>query len=490
MRFIAAAALLIVLLGGCRNDIEVEAPPRDSTQLVIPDINSRLSLPVTIPLARIRDMIARDVPRTLYAIDETRDDCVPPERVRVLGRDIRITPRISCRIVGNVTRGNLTLRGEGRNLIVRMPVSATVSARDIGGVLRGETATGSAVVEAVVRIDIGRDWSPGANIDLRYNWARAPGIDFLGQRITFMDEADERLRPAMAQIERDIERELARINVRSQASQLWEQAFTVESLNGEDPPAWLWLQPQSIGITGMSADRNNLVLNLAMGARTRTFLGNKPEAPQVSPLPRNIPPEGDGGLDIFLPVLGEYDLLEPIVQRELQELNERGVVLPGVGNVEAQIAAVEIYATTGGRIAVGIDLNLTPKDGAAQRYGSVKGRLWLTGRPRGDYDSERISIDDLQVYGDTDRLASDLLLKFAQTPALEAQLEMALQQNFESEYARILGLAQTALREVRIGDVRLSANIDDVRHGQVLVTEQGLYLPLRVNGTARAVLVN
>jgi len=490
MRLFGAISLLLLLLGGCQNEIEVEAPPRDAAQLNIPDVDSRLSLPVTIPLSRIRDMIARDVPRTLYAIDQNRDDCVPPERVSVLGRDIRITPRISCRIVGNVTRGNITLRGEGRNLIVRMPVSAQVSARDIGGVLRGETATGSAVVEAVVRVDIRRDWSPATQISLRYNWSRAPGVDFLGQRITFMNEADQRLRPIMVRIERQIERELASINVRSKAAELWAQAFTVQSLNSEDPPVWLRLQPRSIGIAGMSAGRRNLVINLAMGARTHTFVGERPEAPEASPLPPNAPPAGSGGLDIFLPVLSEYALLEPIVLRELRKLDERGISLPSVGRVETQIGAVEIYPTSGGRIAVGIDLTMTPTEGAAQRYGMVQGRVWLTGRPRGDYDSEEISIQGLEVYGDTDRLASDLLLKFASSSDLKDQLESALQENFEREYDHVLKLAQGALEEIRIGDVRLSADISQVRHGQILAVEQGLYLPLRVNGTGRAVLVN
>ncbi|KLI63503.1 DUF4403 family protein [Aurantiacibacter marinus] len=490
MRFFAALALIALLLGGCRNEIAVEAPPRDAAQLQIPDVDSRLGLPVTIPLARIRDLIASDVPRTLYAIDESRGDCVPPERVSVLGREIRVTPRISCRIVGNVQRGNITLRGEGRNLIVRMPVTAQVSARDIGGILRGETATGSAVVEAVVRIDIDRNWSPATDITLRYNWSRAPGIDFLGQRITFMEEADERLRPVMARIERQIERELARVDVRSQAAELWQQAFTVESLNSENPPAWLWLEPKTIGITAMSAGRNALTINLAMGARTRTFLGERPEPPEAIPLPPNAPPQGAEGLDIFLPVMSEYALLEPIVLRELRQLDERGIALPGVGRVNTEIAAVEIYPTSGGRIAVGIDLAMTPTQGTARRYGKVQGRLWLTGRPRGDYDSERISIEDLQVYGDTDRLASDLLLKFAQSPQVNARIEAALQENFDREYAHVLELAQQALEEIRIGDVRLSADISQVRHGQIHAVEQGLYLPLRVNGTGRAVLVN
>ena len=493
LKQLAAIVCLALALAGCRNEIEVEAPPRDAAQLNIPDVDSRLSLPVTIPLARIRDKIAGDVPRTLYSIDQSRENCVPTERVRVLGRDVRVTPRIRCRIVGNVTRGDITLRGEGRNLIVRMPVSAQVSARDIGGslsALNGQSATGNAVVEAVIRIDIRRDWSPATQISLRYNWSRAPGVELFGQRITFMNEADQRLRPIMARIERQIESELARIDVRSQAAELWTQAFTVQSLNRENPPAWLWLQPRSIGITGMSADRNNLVISLAMGARTHTFLGAQPEPPEVSPLPPNEAPQGATGLDIFLPVLSEYSLLEPIILRELQKLDERGITLPGVGRVQTEVGGVEIYPTSGGRIAVGIDLGMTPTEGSARRYGTVQGRVWLTGLPRGNYDSEDISIENLEVYGDTDRLASDLLLKFANSPDLNARLEAALQENFEREYAHVLELAQDALADIRIGDVRLSAEISEVRHGQILAVEQGLYLPLQVIGAGRAVLAN
>jgi len=481
---------LALALAGCRNEIALEAPPRDAAELEIPDMQSRLAVPVTIPLETIRSMIAREVPRRLYDIDETRDNCAPTERVRVLGRDVRVTPRVSCRIVGSVRRGDLTLRGDGRNLVLRMPVSAEVSARDIGGVLSGETATGNATLEAVVRVDIRRDWSPDVQIDLRYNWSRPPGVDFLGQRITFMQEADQRLRPIMTRIEREIERELERVNLRAQVEELWEQAFTVKSLNRENPPAWLYLQPLKVGIANISTTRSNLVLNLAMEANTRTYLGERPDAPLPTSLPPNEAPDGADRLDVFLPVLSEYALLEPIVLRELRKLDERGIVLPGIGRVQGEFEAVEIYPTHDGRIAVGIDLVMTPLEGAASRYGTVAGELWLTGKVEGDYDSQQISVAQLQVYGDTDRLASDLLLSFARSPELDARLEAALQENFDREYARVLEVAGAALEEVRIGDFVLVAEIDNVNHGQIRAAAQGLYLPIALQGNARIALDN
>ncbi|WP_340589324.1 DUF4403 family protein [Erythrobacter alti] len=490
MKHLFALAWLALLLAGCRNDIAIEAPPREAPGLVIPDLQSRLAVPVSIPLESIRTIIARNVPRELYEIDETRGNCAPTERVSVLGRDVRVTPRISCRIVGNVWRGNLTLRGEGRDLVIRMPVTAVVSARDIGGVLSGETATGSAVVEAVVRVDIRRDWSPAAQVDLRYNWSRPPGIDILGQRITFMQEADEQLRPVMARVEREIERELERVNVRSRVADLWRQAFTVESLNRDDPPAWLYLQPRKVGIASMATTRSSLVLNLVMEATTRTYLGERPEPPEPASLPPNEVPQGAGQLDLFLPVLSEYALLEPIVLRELRVLAESGINLPGVGQVDAHFTSVEVYPTQGGRIAVGIELTMTPTQGAARRYGTVEGQVWLTGLVEGDYDSRDVSISDLQVYGDTDRLASDLLLKFARSPELDAQIEAALQENFEREYAHVLEAAGEALEAVRIGNFVLSAEIETVRHGQVRAAAQGLYLPLAVQGSGRITFVD
>src|SRR3546814_9538674 len=75
-----------------------------------------------------------------------------------------------------------------------MPLHAKISARDVGGVLKGETATGAAMAHARVRIELTPDWRTRGKARITYGWTKAPGIDFLGRRIIFTDQADEKLK--------------------------------------------------------------------------------------------------------------------------------------------------------------------------------------------------------------------------------------------------------------------------------------------------------
>src|SRR3546814_18438554 len=97
------------------------------------------------------------------------------------------------------------------------------------------------------------DWSSDVcSSDL--GWTKAPGIDFLGRRITFTDQADEKLKPVVASVEREVNREIAKIDIRKQAADIWRQAFTSLELNRENPPVWMRQTPQRILYGGTRHD--------------------------------------------------------------------------------------------------------------------------------------------------------------------------------------------------------------------------------------------
>src|SRR5690606_15869506 len=100
------------------------------------------------------------------------------------------------------------------DLTISMPVSATIHARDADGIFKGETATGSAVVRAQVRLSLDERWEPRGKVDISYDWSEPPGIDFLGQRIRFVERADRELVDVIAGLEREVQREVARQQVR------------------------------------------------------------------------------------------------------------------------------------------------------------------------------------------------------------------------------------------------------------------------------------
>src|SRR5690606_11795500 len=147
-----------------------------------------------------------------------------------------------------------------------------ISARNVGGVLKGETATGAAMAHARVRLNLREDWTPAATVRLAYDWTTPPGIDFLGQRISFTDQADARLSPIIRDLERTLPGEIARLNVRAKVGGAWRQSFTSLELNAEDPSVWMRVTPQRLSYGGYSLSGGKLRLRLGMEASTETFV--------------------------------------------------------------------------------------------------------------------------------------------------------------------------------------------------------------------------
>lgn len=258
---IFAALILMASLTACDRQTEVEAPPRATDKAPSPSQKSLIAVPINANTASLKQALERAVPKTLWTINQRERACVQPQRVKVFGKKVKVTPPIACTIVGQVTRGPLRLRGEGADIVVDMPLRAMIAARDVGGVLKGETATGAAMAHARVRIELTPDWRTQGKARITYGWTKAPGIDFLGRRITFTDQADAKLKPVVANVEREVNREIAKIDIRKQAADVWRQSFTALELNRENPPVWMRVTPQRILYGGYRIEGQRMNLN-------------------------------------------------------------------------------------------------------------------------------------------------------------------------------------------------------------------------------------
>lgn len=479
------AALGAVLLAACTNEVEVEPPSRVETAPDLGNVSSTMQVPLVVSLDEVQRALERETPRQLWSMNERRANCIPSQTVRPLGIDIEVTPDIACTIIGEASRGRMRLTGNGNRLTIRFSVEASVRAEDIGDVLAGETATGSADVILNARLSLTPQWQLRADLDLDYAWSNEPGIDFLGQRIQFTRQADEALAGVVRDIERQLEREFARIDLRPMAERAWRQGFAVVSLNAENPPAWLRITPQQLGIEGYRVNGRQLTIDIALQARTETMVGERPGDPEAVALPAMAGDIGGTGVHVAVPVLADYAQLEPVVLRELTELAERGITLPQIGPVDAEFADVTIYATEGRRLALGFTARVTPREGLAARYGEAEGEIWLTGMPYNAHDSAVVSIRDLAIAGDTDRPGVDLLIALFADEQVLAAIEGALVEDFSGDYERIIEDAREAVSELRSGNVTLSLSIDEVRHGRIQATGAGLFLPVEVAGSGQ-----
>lgn len=481
-RLVFATLPLAVAVSACDRKTEVKAPPRATDKAPSPTQKSLIAVPINASAASLKQALERAVPRTLWTINQRESACVQPQRVKVFGKKVKVTPPIACTIVGQVTRGPLRLRGEGSEIVVDVPIHATISARDVGGVLKGETATGAAMAHARVRIDLTPDWQTQGKARITYGWTRAPGIDFLGRRITFTDEADAKLKPVVAGVEREVNREIAKIDIRKQAADIWRQSFTSLELNRENPPVWMRVTPQRILYGGYRIDGQRINLDLGLEAITETFVASRPADPAPTPLPRLVRQAPKPHLDVRVPVIADYAQLQPVVDRALAKRSLRPFELPKVGPMKVKFGKSTIYGAEGGRIAVGVDVDakLEMRSGEPTR-----GRIWMTAVPANRPGSAEVHFTGLAINGDTDGVGGDLLILLGRSEGFAPLIAEALTQNFTRDLGELQGKIRRAVDQRREGAFVIHTRVDGFEIGEIKAYGNGLYLPVRMVGGAR-----
>ncbi|WP_375396812.1 DUF4403 family protein [uncultured Sphingomonas sp.] len=476
----------VAVAGGCARNVSNPAPPRIDEATTLPAQSSIIVVPVTADLDQLAAGINRSAPRQLWRIDERKPDCLPAQRVKIgIGKlkigKVKVLPDIGCRIVGQVTRGTISLSGRGDTLIVTFPVHAAISAQDVGGIIKNKTATGSAVVRAVARLSIARDWSPRASVAIAYDWKDPPGIDFLGKRITFASKADAKLKGVIAGLERSLPGELAKLRLRQRLAAVWSRAFTTIELNRDKPPAWLRVTPRQLGFGGYRIAGRQLSMLLSGEALTETFVGNRPADPVATPLPPPTRTAGTPGLRFFVPVVADYAQLELVIQRTLRKIAARGITLRGVGPVDAEFGKVTVYATTGGHIAIGVEAKARAR---ASTLTTTKGEIWLSALPYNDPGSQVVRARDVQLAGTTDSGIVNVLFALFNDARVQEGVRRSLTHDFAPDYQRVLAAARKAIGQRREGDFILSVDVTDVANGRIRVTGGGLFMPVRAEGKA------
>jgi hypothetical protein len=475
-----ALLLAPLILAGCHKG--TPAPHRLDTPAQLPQEASTIVVPVSARLADLEKGINDALPATLWSIDRLEPACVPAQRVKVFGHKLKVTPDLSCRIIGQVTHGHARLSGSGQLLHLTLPVSATISAKSIGGIIKQETATGASTVHADIRLAVKRDWSPVATARIDYDWREAPGVTLFGKRITFTDKADEKLKGVVAKLQHDLPQELAKLNLRGKVAAAWAQGFTSVQLNRDNPPVWLRIAPQQVAFNGYRVVGDRLELTTAARALTQTFVGKRPPDLPATPLPPLSKDVGAPSLTFAVPVLADYHEIEPVLLRALTKLADRkGITIPHLGRVDAHFGGVTMYATDGNRLAVGVQLDAKLQSGL---LGRTSGVVWLTGVPYNRDNSEVIEIRDLRATGSTDSHSVNLLLSIIETPAVLDQIRGSLTQHFGKDYDKVLASARQAIAEKRVGDFVLAATVTRVTHGRIVPTGQGLFLPVHAEGQA------
>lgn len=456
------AVLLLLLLAACGR-LATPAPPRAPAEEVIAPQVSRVALELEAGLPELRAALEAAVPKTIHAVDEVRERCLPPG--------------LSCRLEGEVVRGPIALSGRGETLSLTIPLAGNVRASEILGFAGTPRATGRAVVRASVRFSLGPDWQPVPKVDLAWTWSEPPGVRLGPRRITFQHQVDAELAKLARQIEARLPAEIAKLRPRAELADAWASAHTSILLNRTNPEVWMRVTPRALAVGALRVRGDRVALPLVVEATTETFVGHRPPDPPVGPLPPPARLAADG-FRLVIPVLADWEVLEGVLGKALTKAAAKGITVPVLGAVDARFGRPTLYGTGGGRVALGLPLE------ARSGLVRAKGKVWLTAAVRNAPGSQRLGIADLEVTGDLEGAQGRLLLAVVNAPVIREAIAAELGQNFTRDFEGLMAKIDRALTDRRIGAFLLNARIAETHNGVIRPLGQGAFLLVEARGDA------
>ena len=470
---VACVVLLLVVVAGNRGVSNLE-PPRLTTSVVIPARSSSIAVPITARVADLERLLNDRIPTTFTSTQAQQAACA----------NAGFAGRIGCQFTGTITRGAITVSGgDADTLRLSIPVSGTVDANEMARFVGRAPISAAAVIDAVVRIGVTGDWHPDAAVAISYRWVVAPSFDVFGRRISAAAVADPIISGLITRLEAAVPECIEMLQPRQRLTTAWGQGFIVVPVNAANPAVWLRITPQALHFSNYSVTDNLLTLGLGMTAVTETFVGARPAAAAVTPLPppAPIPPGGYSAFRANVPIVADYSGLEQLVTAALKQVKSPSFALRGIGSVAAEFDTVRIHATDGGRLAIGLTLSATTQ----RQWLRPRGTVWLTALPYIVPGTQRLEIRDVRVGGTPDSASFRLLLAVAQSRLVRDQIGRAMTQDFARQYAKALATAETTLANRRLGDFVLSVTIDTATIGTLQAGATALTLPVAAVGTAR-----
>lgn len=421
-----------------------------------PKIKSSITMPVTIPLSEISNMINTSVKDLIFQDDSYTDNDNDQFKVKVW----KTRP---IRLVGSTNQ----------SILIEVPLKIWAE-KGIGtlGVYTYQETTFETVMYFKTTLDFKNNWSISTFTQpMGFKWVKKPVLDFGKIEIPITSLVEKSLKEQQYNFCKTIDQQMAsQLNFQQYAVLAWN-AFSQPFNISEEYNTWLKITPINVNITPLKFYGNQINTNIGIDIFSETYTGTKPEASQPAKAVMNFN---------FIPLLADQFVLQTTANIPFSEatniakktfLNKEF----DIRDSKVKISDIKVYGEAN-RIMIEADTE-----------GYVKGTAFISGIPVYDQTKRKIVLSDtkfkLKTANILQKLATSLfkgkIVKMIEdeygipTAELETSSKKSIEEAFNKEYYKGL---------------KMTGKVSNLKPHQILLNDSGITAVIDTNANLRFTL--
>lgn len=465
------------------------------------DTTSTITLPIDIELDYIQNKIQSALPSPLVDLNSQRQVCVKAtwfkskgvpkcsfKGIKLYCKDswirTKATPDISCETEGWVRRsGPLTITGSGNTLNVSLPLSAQMSAKNIGNLIKSETVNAEATINASATIDLDKQWNPIVSINPEYQWDKQPTLELFDLiPITLAEKVEPELEKILDKEKVKFPDYLKSLKVQQTVRQLWNDVQEPIKINA-DPATFLLVKPLSASFSGFNTLGNKLSTKISLKIETAIVVSNVRPSIEKKALPTLIKHTLlDDSFILNIPVHVKLIEIENSYNRKFPNgfdmpLDE--LKLPGTVNLSNLVLDSE-------NDSIKIKMNI--KREISDFIPPIEGIIQLIAKPRLDVLTQTLTLESVSIDSESGGFWFNKLSQLATIPLIEDKLTKHISYDLNNDLKTVRELFSGELNPNTHSSITIRGSLDNMQAQSLLVSGGYVAVNIITKGKLRALV--
>lgn len=421
-----------------------------------PKVKSSITMPVTIPLSEISNMINASVKELIYQDDSYTDNNNDQFKVKVW----KTRP---IRLVG----------GTNQNLLIEVPLKIWAE-KGIGtlGVYSYQNTTFETVMSFNTALNFKNNWTISTNTQPNgFRWVTKPVLDYGRIQIPITPLVEKSLIEQQQKFCKTIDQQMAtQLNFQQYAVMAWNvfsQPFNIS----EEYNTWLKVTPMNVNITPLKFYANQINTNLGIDVYSETFTGSKPAASE---------PVKSASSFNFIPVLGDKFLLQTTANVPFTEATNiaRTMFLNKEYDVRGSSVKIKDIKVYGVEDRIMIE---------AETEGYVNGKAFISGIPVYDETKKKIVLSNTKFNLKTSNFlqkTATLLFKGKIVKMIEDEYGIPTQ-DLENTSKKSI---EEAFNKEYYKGLKMNGKVFNLKPSKILLNPYGITAIIDTNATLKLIL--